>query len=230
MDRLPHAAGDEAGEQGDVGIGDVVVSDAAIATVTNVPGTHEIILAEPDVRAVGDRRVTAAPMPGQREADVLIDHVDHRRLQLVGVDVLRVGPAQRLRRRDLGGVTGSLIGTEIAAVSEHGENIALDGLCEFRIGAGWWSEVASIAGPMLNMLENIKEMSLRHPSADFLLEFRQPFGLDACRQFLEVWRSIFVDTQLTVGRKSRVGLGGESRQFGLQGGGKIHAALRYTES
>jgi hypothetical protein len=73
VDRLPHAAGDEAGEQGDVGIGDVVVSDAAIATVTNVPGTHEIILAEPDVRAVGDRRVTTAPMPRQREAEVLID-------------------------------------------------------------------------------------------------------------------------------------------------------------
>ena len=38
VDRLPHAAGDEAGEQGDVGVGDVVVGDAAIAAVANVPG------------------------------------------------------------------------------------------------------------------------------------------------------------------------------------------------
>ena len=109
VDRLPHAAGDEAGEQGDVAIGDVVVSDAAIAAVANVPGAHEIILAQLDVRAVGDRRAAAAPMPWQREADVLVDHVDHRRLQLVGVDVLRVGPAQRLRRGDLGGVPGGLV-------------------------------------------------------------------------------------------------------------------------
>ena len=149
-------------------------------------------------------------MPGQREADVLVDHVDHRRLQLVGVDVLRVGPTQRLRRRDLGGVPGSLIGTEIAAVTEHGENIALDGLCELRIGAGWWSEVAGVASPMLSMLENIKEMPLRHPRTDFLLEFHQPFGLDACRQLLQVWRSVFIDAQFAVGGKSRVDLGSKA--------------------
>jgi hypothetical protein len=82
---------------------------------------------------------------------------------------------------------------------------------------------------MLNMLENIKEMSLRHTSADFLLEFGQPFWLDACHQFLEVWRSIFVDIQLAVGGKARVGLGGGGRQFNLQDGGDVHAALRYTE-
>ena len=69
----------------------------------------QIVLAQLDVRAVGDRGAAAAPMPGQREAGVLVDHVDHRRLQLVGVDVLRVDPAQRLRRRDLGGVPGGLI-------------------------------------------------------------------------------------------------------------------------
>jgi len=32
---------------------------------------------------------------------------------------------------------------------------------------------------VLDMLENIKEMPLRHPCTDFLLEFDQPFGLDA---------------------------------------------------
>jgi hypothetical protein len=103
-------------------------------------------------------------------------------------------------------VPGGLIGTEITAVTKHGKNITLDGLCELRIGTGWWSEVASIASPMLDMLENIKEMSLRHTRADFRLEFRQPFGLDVRHQFLEMERSIFVDIQLAVGRKARVGL------------------------
>src|SRR5208337_4510100 len=83
MDGFPHAAGDEAGEQGDVGICDVVVSDAAITAVADVPGADEIVLPELDVRAVGDRCATTAPMPGQRETDVLVDHVDHCRLQLV---------------------------------------------------------------------------------------------------------------------------------------------------
>ena len=49
-------------------------------------------------------------------------------------------------------------------------------------------------------------------------------------QLLEMWRSIFVDIQLAVGRKPRVNLGGKGRQFNLQGGGEVHAALGYTES
>src|SRR5271154_5181434 len=44
MDRLPHPAGDEAGEQGDVGVGDVVVSDTAVAAIADVRGSYEIIL------------------------------------------------------------------------------------------------------------------------------------------------------------------------------------------
>ena len=76
--------------------------------------------------------MAARPLPqcrGREEAGVLVDDVDHRRLQLVGVDVLRVDPAQRLRRRDLGSVPGGLARAEIAAVAEHGEQVALYGLC-----------------------------------------------------------------------------------------------------
>jgi hypothetical protein len=36
MNRLPDTAGDEAGEQGNIGVGDVVVSDTAISTVADV--------------------------------------------------------------------------------------------------------------------------------------------------------------------------------------------------
>src|SRR3954452_20949208 len=95
---------------------------------------------------------------------------------------------------------------------------------------GWWSEVARIAGPMLGVLENIKKMPLWHPCTDFLLEFDQPFGLDACRQLLQVGRSVFIDTQFAVGGKASVNLGGERRQFGLQRGDKIYAALGNAES
>ena len=42
VNRLPDAAGDEAGEQGDVAVGDVVVGDAAIAAVADVMGADRL--------------------------------------------------------------------------------------------------------------------------------------------------------------------------------------------
>jgi hypothetical protein len=56
------------------------------------------------------------PMPRQGKADILIDHVHHRCFQLVDVDVLGVDPAQRRRRGDVGGMPGSLIGTNSGCV------------------------------------------------------------------------------------------------------------------
>ena len=73
MDRLPNTAGNEAGEQGDIAVGDVVVGDAAIAAVSNMLRAHEIVFAELHVRSVGDGRLAAAPMPGQWKANILID-------------------------------------------------------------------------------------------------------------------------------------------------------------
>ena len=198
VDGLPHAAGDEAGEQSDVGVGDVVVGDAAIAAVADVARADQIVLAQLDVRAVGDGGAAAAPVPRQREAGILVDHVDHRRLQLVDVDVLGVDPAQRRRRGDVGGVPGGLIGTKIAAVAEHGEQVASDGLRELRIGAGRWSEVAGVVRPVLGILEDVEEMALRHAGADFLLELGQPVGLTGGRQLLQMRRAVRVDAQFAV--------------------------------
>ena len=68
-------------------------------------------------------------------------------------------------------MSSGLIWAEIAAVAEHREKISLNGVGKLWIGAGWGPEVAGIASPVLDMLENIKEMPLRHPCTDFLLEF-----------------------------------------------------------
>ena len=45
---FPYAAWDEAGEQRDVGISDVVIGDAVIAAVADVPGAGQVILAQRD--------------------------------------------------------------------------------------------------------------------------------------------------------------------------------------
>jgi hypothetical protein len=67
-------------------------------------------------------------VPRQGKAGVLVD-VDNA-AQLVGVDVLRVDPAQRLRRRNSGRCRAAPW-TEIAAVSEHGEQVALTACASF---------------------------------------------------------------------------------------------------
>ena len=70
-------------------------------------------------------------------AGIVVDDVHHRRLQLGPGDVLSIDPAQRLRCCHLWRMPGGLARAEIAAVTEHGEQVALDGLGELGIGAGW---------------------------------------------------------------------------------------------
>ena len=143
--------------------------------------------------------------------------------------MLGIDPTQRLRRGDLGGMTGGLAGAEIAAIAEHREQIALDGPGELRIGAGGRSEVPGIAGPVFGIFEDVEEVAFRHPGADFLLERRQPLGLIPSCQLLQVKRSIRVDAQLGVGRKRGIDLGGNRRQLLLQRSGEVLAAFGYAE-
>ena len=65
MHGLPNAAGNEGREQRDIVVGDVVVGDAAVAAIADVPGTDEIVLTQHDVRAVRDGRLPGTPVPGQ---------------------------------------------------------------------------------------------------------------------------------------------------------------------
>jgi hypothetical protein len=202
MDGFPHASGDEAGEQrdvivGDVIVGDVVVGDAAIGAIADVLGTDETVLPQLDVGAVGNGGTPASPMPGQVEAGLLVDDVDHGRLQLVGVDVLRVDPAQRLRRRNIGSMSGGLAGAEIAAVAEHGEQVTLHSRRELRVGAGGRPGLAGVLGPVLSMFQNAEQVTFRHAGADFLFELRQPGGLHRRPELLQLRRAIRVQAEVT---------------------------------
>ena len=93
-------------------------------SVTDMARPDQVVFAQLYMCAIGDGRVAAAPMPRQRETYILIDHVHHRRLQLVDIDVLGIDPTQRLRRSYFGGMPGGLIGTKIATVAENREEIA----------------------------------------------------------------------------------------------------------
>jgi len=152
VDSLPDTARDEAGEQRDVVVGNVVVSDAAVATIANMTRTEQIVLAQFHMSPIGDGRMPVSPVTWQGEACELVDDVSHRGLQLVGVDMLSVEPSQHLCRDALWSVTRGLVWAEVAAIAEDGEEVAQHGLSELRIGAGRRSEVTRVSGPVLGML------------------------------------------------------------------------------
>lgn len=104
-----------------------------------------------------------------------------------------------------------------------------DSLRELRIRAGRRTEVARKAGPVLGILEDVEEVALRHPGADFLFEFGESFGPLGCRELLQVRRPIRVDAQLVVGRKAGIDLRRRCDQLALQRRGEILAALGYVE-
>ena len=64
--------------------------------------------------------------------------------------------------------------------------------------------MAGEASPVLGVFEDVEEVALRHPGADFLLEFRDPFGPIGRRQLLQVRRPVRIDAQLRVGFKAGV--------------------------
>ena len=72
---LPDPASNKAREERNVGVGDVVIGDAPVSSVSNVALAEEVVFDEFDVRTVGDGDLFAAPKEGQFEAGVLFDHV-----------------------------------------------------------------------------------------------------------------------------------------------------------
>ena len=77
---------------------------------------------------------------------------------------------------DVGGVAGGLAGTEIAAIAEHGEQVARSGLRELRVGAGGRPEVAGVARPVCGIFENVEQVALRHASVNLRFEGGETLG------------------------------------------------------
>ena len=119
-------------KQRNVAVGDMVIGDTAVSAIADVLGADEIVFAQRNMGAIGDRCPACAPESWQGEAGIGVDQVARCCFEFGRVDVLSVDPAQRLGGSDAGGVAGGLTGTEIAAVAEHGENIALFALASLE--------------------------------------------------------------------------------------------------
>ena len=124
---------------------------------------------------------------------------------------------------------GGLVGAEVAAVAEHGEQVAPDGLGELRVGAGGRAEVTGVAGPVLGVLEDVEQVALRHAGADLLLELGQPGGRRAALQLLQVRCPVGGNAEFGVVGEAGIHLGGERRQLGPQRGREVLAPFGDAE-
>jgi hypothetical protein len=115
--------------------------------------------------------------------------------------VLRVGPAQRRRGGDIGSVPGGLIGAEIAAIAEDGQQIALLGLGELGVGTGRWPKVTGETCPMLNLFEDVEHVTLRHTRLQLLLELGESRCLLRLRELLEVRGAVGIDAEFDIVRE-----------------------------
>jgi D-2-hydroxyacid dehydrogenase (NADP+) len=72
------AAGQEAREQGDIGVRNQVVADPAIAAVADMVAGLQALGMHVPLRAVGGGRLAAAPVPVQADAGIGVDHTGDR--------------------------------------------------------------------------------------------------------------------------------------------------------
>src|SRR5712692_6571360 len=68
VDRFPDPTGNEAAEQGDVGVGDMIIADATPASVADVVFAQQILFIDIPLGAVRSGSLARAPQFGQSEA------------------------------------------------------------------------------------------------------------------------------------------------------------------
>ena len=99
VNRLPHAAGDEAGEERDICIGDVMIGDAAVSAVPRMwREPRKVVFPQLHVafRQRSPRDRCPSSLGRSNRAYWLMTSVWHRGLsEFPGVDMLRVKPAER---------------------------------------------------------------------------------------------------------------------------------------
>src|SRR5215831_4597128 len=76
VDGFPHPTGNEATEQGNIGVGDVVIANPAPAPIADMVLTEEILFVHVPLGAVCSGPLARAPELGQHKAVIAIDNLD----------------------------------------------------------------------------------------------------------------------------------------------------------
>lgn len=180
------------------------------------------------MRAVGDRGAAGTPKPRQGKAAVGVDQIGSCGLQLGRIDMLDIDAAKSFGGGDVRRVTRGLSGTEVAAIAEDRENIALFRVGKLGIRAGWWPKMTGVAGPACAVFENIEQMPFTHAAVDFRFEGIQSFRLSFAERLFEMGLPGIVDRQFGIVWKAVVNPGCRLGELSLQPGDERHTFLRYA--
>ncbi len=149
VDRLPYPAGDEVGEQRHVGVAHMVVGDAAVSAVADMPLGQQVALVQVPLGAVGGGALGVAPIAGQPEPVVGVDDGIGGGLALVD--------ERHLAGAEVGDVPGDLGRPEAGAIGERGQYLAPVLLLELAPVAAQRPEVVAPADPVERIRQHVQE-------------------------------------------------------------------------
>ena len=200
---LVGAAGQEAREQRDVGVGHQVVADAAVAAVTDVVRGLQALGMHVPLHPVGGRALAAAPEAVQPDARVGVDHAGDRLVQaglghVALVDVRHVPAVQALER------ARRLARPQAAAVAEGGRHVALARALQLGLEAAHRAEVPGPVQPVLGVGERLQDAGRDHARLEQALEERGAVGRLARPQPLHYGLAVH-DLDVLVLREAPVG-------------------------
>ena len=168
--RLPHPDRDEPGEQRHVGVGDVVVRDAAHAPVPDAGLGQQVIDVGFHLGAVGGYRGAVPPRLDHVQLGEGVDHGRDRGVELVQVDV-PVAHHRQLPRRYPGDVPGRLVRADVGPAGEHRHAVPAQRIGDLGVRSGGRAEMVVPAQQReRDPGHDRQQRSLRHPPADRLRE------------------------------------------------------------
>lgn len=112
----------------------------------------------------------------------------------------------------LGDMVGGLAGAQIAAIAEDGKKILSGGFREFGVRTRWRPEVSGVSGPTLHVVEDVEQMTLRHPGLDRCFERGESVRKGRLFLLFEMGLAVRIDRQFGVIGKTGIDLMGPLRQ------------------
>ena len=147
------------------------------------------------MRAIGDGGFATPPEKGEFKAGVFRNHIAQRGLKCRGGDMLLVNPSQHLTANGPMAMTRRLGGAELTGIAEDGEDVAGHRIGEVRIRARRRSKMPGIVHLMLDILENVEQVSLRHPVLAHGFDRVQVFGNGSGLETFEMRGTLVINRQ-----------------------------------
>mmetsp|Transcript_53305 Transcript_53305/g.125288 ORF Transcript_53305/g.125288 Transcript_53305/m.125288 type:complete len:764 (-) Transcript_53305:163-2454(-) len=170
VDGLVEAWRYEVAEDCDVVVGDMTIGHRAHAAVAEVQADEQVLLVEVVLGAIGRDFLAVAPELGQLQPQIQLGQVAAGLIELVQAHVPAVHEGQLVGRDAVGEVARGLARAEVAAHGEHGEQLTLARVAQFRVVARLGPEMTGEACPVLDVGQHIEQVAVRHPCLDRRLQ------------------------------------------------------------